>query len=83
MIHKIVAVYDTKAEAYMRPVFVQSFGAAERSFGDAVNDTSTEYSKHPEDYIMFSLGEYNDADAVFYLYDKPVELARALNLLEA
>lgn len=65
MIHKIVAILDRKAEAFLKPIFVQSDGSAVRSFTDAVNDPSTEFSKHPEDYSMWSLGEFNDATGVF------------------
>lgn len=77
MIHKIVAIFDRKAEAFLKPVFVQSNGAAVRSFGDAVNDETTEFHKHPEDYTMFSLGEWNDSTGVFDQFD-PIEIAKAI-----
>lgn len=80
MIHKIVAIYDVKAESYHKPIFVQSNGAAVRAFGDAVNDPSTEFHKHPEDYLMFSLGDYDDQTALFHLDVAPLELAKALAL---
>lgn len=82
MIHKIVAIYDSKAEAFLKPVFVQSNGAAVRSFADAVNDPSTEFHKHPEDYTMFSIGEWTDDTALFDPDPVIQELAKAINLVE-
>lgn len=55
---KIMAVYDSKVEAFMTPMFFQAVGQAVRSFSDAVNGDS-EFSKHPEDYVLFELGEFN------------------------
>lgn len=80
MIHKVVAIYDRKAEAFLKPVFVQSNGAALRSFGDAVNNPETEFSKHPEDYTMFALGEWNDGSGV-YTNEDPIEIGKALNFV--
>lgn len=63
MLIKMFTVYDSKAEAYMQPFFMQSVGAALRAFSDTVNDPSHAFSKHPEDYILFELGTYDDATA--------------------
>lgn len=79
MTTKIVTIFDTKANAFNKPVFVQSYAAAVRSFTDAVNDASTEFFKHPEDYIMFGLGEYDENTAIFTL-ETPIELAKAIAL---
>lgn len=80
MLHELIAIYDIKAKMYGKPVCANSHGSAVRSFGDAVNDSSTEYHKHPEDYIMFGIGQYDDQTGEF-IQDKPVELAKALSLV--
>ncbi|WNK14155.1 MAG: nonstructural protein [Microvirus sp.] len=79
MKHQIVAVYDRAIEAYSRPVFVNALGAAMRTFGDECRDPETEVSKHPEDYELYHLGEYDDQDGTF-LTTTPHRLARAQDL---
>ncbi len=83
MLHKVVSIYDVKAQAFMKPIFVQSHGAAVRSFGDAVNDAQTEFHKHPEDYSMFSMGEFDDDTGTFTIEKSPVELAKAIALVSS
>lgn len=63
MIYKIFSVYDSKVEAYLQPFFSPSNGAALRAFTDIVNDPNSQFSKHPEDYTLFVIGEYNDETA--------------------
>lgn len=62
MVLKIVAVYDSKVEAYLTPVFVRSAGEAVRSFSDAVNNPETDFCKHPEDFSLFDLGDFYVTD---------------------
>jgi hypothetical protein len=83
MIHKIVSVYDVKAECFAQPVFVQSHGAAVRSFGDAVNEPSKEnnFAKYPQDFTLFALGEFDDATGEFTI-SSPMELAKGISLIE-
>jgi hypothetical protein len=81
MIHELIAIYDLKAQLYGKPVCVVSDASAIRSFGDAVNDPQTEYNKHPEDYILFNIGQYDDSTGNFE-QSTPTELAKALALKE-
>ena len=60
MIHKIYAVYDSKGESYTPPFFDHAEGRAIRTFADCCNDTNHQFGKHPEDYTLFNLGEYDD-----------------------
>jgi len=53
------SVYDAKAEAYLRPFFAESKGLAVRSFADAVNDPQSGMFKHPADYTLFLVGEFD------------------------
>ena len=57
---KAFAVYDQKAEAYLRPFFTKTRGQAIRGFVDAVNDPNHEFNKHPDDYTLFYLGEFDE-----------------------
>lgn len=60
MIVQIFAVRDSKAEIFGRPYFSVAVGAGVRAFADAVNDKTSEYSRHPDDYTLFLIGEFND-----------------------
>lgn len=62
MLLQFFSVYDSKAEMYMRPFLFQSNAEAVRSFSDLCNDTDTLCGKHPEDFTLFHLGEFNDQD---------------------
>lgn len=57
---KVFSVYDTKAMCYGVPFFMGSVGAAVRAFGDLAADAQSTVSKHPSDYILFQIGEFED-----------------------
>jgi len=60
MILKVFAVRDMKAQAFLQPFYSPSLGSALRAFGDAVGDVSCPFSKHPEDYVLYEIGAYDD-----------------------
>ncbi len=81
MIKKICSIFDTKSEAWFTPIFFQSIGQEMRSFSDAVNDLSTDFGKHPEDYVLFELGEFGERDGIIHALDAPKSLAVGVNLV--
>lgn len=81
MILKMFAVYDSKVGAYMAPFFMQSSGQALRAFIDTAQDKETQIGKHPEDFTLFELGEYDDSCASLHQLDVPTSLGVALQLL--
>ena len=78
MIVKAFAVYDSKATAYMSPFFFPHAGQAIRAFSDTVNDPSTSLNRHPGDFTLFQIGEFDDETGVFTA-TSPVNLGTALN----
>lgn len=60
MIQKIYAIRDIKAAHYGIPFFLPSNGIAIRSFSDLANDPKTTINKHPDDFQLFVIGEYDD-----------------------
>ena len=60
MLHKIFSVFDSKAELYLTPFFMKTKGEAVRGFEDVANDKNSAIGRHPEDYTLFELGEYDD-----------------------
>lgn len=79
MIHQLIAIKDVKAGFFSKPVAVPSDGSGVRSFQDAVNDKSTDYSKHPRDYSIWNIGTYDDQSGEC-ISTKPVQLAEAIAL---
>lgn len=81
MLHNVFTVLDTKVGAYMTPFFSRSRGEAIRSFQDACSQPDSAFSKHPEDFVMFHLGEYDDNTAEFKLI-APESLAKAIDFVK-
>lgn len=81
---KIVVVRDSAADVFGQPNFVTSIGGAVRGFGDEVNNPreGNALHKHPGDFLLFCLGEYDDATAKFNLLDMPEQIARAIDFVK-
>lgn len=62
MIYKVYSIFDSKLEAYMLPQCRRSRGEVLREFTDAVNNDNPDngIGKHPEDFHLFEIGEYDD-----------------------
>lgn len=76
----VIVVRDTAADVYGQPQFVLSVGAAVRSFGDEVNrsDPNNALFNHPEDFLMFEVGVFDDNTCEFVLHE-PRQIARAID----
>lgn len=57
---KMMAIYDKALGAYMQPWFAQSTGQAQRMFTDEINRPDGDMHKHPEDYNLYYLGDWNN-----------------------
>lgn len=81
MKYKIVSVYDTAVSVFSVPVFVASVGAAVRSFGDQVkkDDENNPLNRHPEDFQLFLVGEFDDSDGSFDGMIRPERIASAVD----
>ena len=60
MEHNIFTVFDQKAKAYLPPFFLPRPEMALRVFTDCVNDPTHQFGKHPADYTLLQLGDYDD-----------------------
>lgn len=56
---RIFAIYDEKAQCSQQPFSVPTIGQAERAFQDACKDESTDLGKHPEDYTLYLVADYD------------------------
>lgn len=55
----VFSVFDSKAQVFSQPMFAPTEGVAIRTFSNAANDPQSEISLHPEDYILFRVGEWD------------------------
>ncbi|QXP44228.1 MAG: nonstructural protein [Arizlama microvirus] len=61
MASKIVcAIYDAKTCIYKHPFMGLTKGAAIRTFIDVVNDEGSEICRHPEDFTLFHIADYEE-----------------------
>lgn len=76
MKHIICSIYDSATQAYMRPFTAQTEGQAIRMFEDEAMRPESEIGKHPEDYALFKIGEFNDHEGLI-ISCNPTSLRRA------
>lgn len=74
MILNIFSIYDSKIESYMKPFYCNTKGEAIRMFSDGLKESDSLISKHPEDFTLFHLGEYDDSTAKFTPLETPHSL---------
>ena len=77
MEQKVLTIFDTKAEAYLRPFFAQSSGSAIRSFMDEINNSKTPdapLAMHPEDYVLFEIGSWDEKEGLLRLNESKKSL---------
>lgn len=77
---KIFAIYDSKAEAYNQPFFMGTKGQALRAFTDEINNSQSMISKHPADYTLMEIGEYDDSTGQLSPLPAKINLGTAIEL---
>jgi len=75
---KVYSVYDSKMEAYMQPFFTHTKGAALRMWADTVADPKTQFSRHPADFTLFEIGDYDDSNGRLSSHEAKINLGTAL-----
>ena len=74
MLQQIFTVYDSKAEMFLTPFYQNTINQARRVFSDIINNHEHQFSKNPEDYTLFHIGEYEDNNATINTIDPPKSL---------
>lgn len=80
---KIFTVYDTKAEAYLQPFFMQTRGAAIRGFTELVNDKNHSFGKYPADYVLFEIGSFDDHTGLISANIAPLSVGVGIDFLKS
>ena len=66
---KVYSVYDQAAKAFTQPFYLHNDGLAVRSFQDNVNHQDSQISKHPDQFTLFLIGEFNDVDGTITCHE--------------
>lgn len=73
----VFAIYDSKAQYFMKPFNLRNKGEAIRGFSDIANDSNTVVGKHPEDFVLFHLGYFDEVKGIFENLTAPESLGIA------
>lgn len=78
---KVFVVRDLAVASFGNPMFMVSAGQATRSFADEVNRKAegNQLNAHPEDFVLFSLGEYDSETGRFDCGDA-VQVSRGVDV---
>lgn len=76
MMKKVYSIRDNKMETFGTLVFIDNDAVAVRMFGDLVlNDKDSLIGKHPADFGLYMLGDFDDSTGRMSNLDAPVLLA--------
>lgn len=78
MILNVYAIFDTAAKAFATPFFMHNDGLAIRAFSDNVNTSDTMIAKHPDQFYLYRLGQFDDQTAMFTQDEAPESLGCAV-----
>jgi hypothetical protein len=76
------SVFDSKINVYARPFFFLHAGEALRAWSDLVNDPSVNIHRHPGDFTLRQIGEFDDLTGKFSPYSESVHVATASDYLK-
>jgi len=75
MITGAFSIYDSKAEYFSAPYFYKTNGMAIRAFTELARDANSTISKHPDDYRLFRVGDFDDDTGTLTSGTAPMLLA--------
>lgn len=78
----ICALYDEKTQAYFGLHESPTAGHAIRAFGDHVKNPSSPMNRHPGDYKLYKLGEFDATSGCAQLDKNPIYLSSALDFVQ-
>lgn len=56
------SIYDRKALVYHLPFYALNDAVAVRTLSDVVADPQSMFSRHPNDYVLYQVGEFDDGN---------------------
>lgn len=81
MLLNAYTLYDQKALTYSPPFYCTAHGQAVRMVMDLAGDTNTMVGRHPADFSLYCVGQWNDAVGVMLPTEHREHIADCLSLL--
>lgn len=81
MVLRAYSIFDQKALQYHPPFFTSTDGAAVRSLLDLVSDVQTTIGRHPSDYVLYYVGDYDDQKGAMLPVSPLVHVVDAISLV--
>lgn len=82
MKHLLFSIFDDKAQIYSQPFPQAHDGVAIRNFSDEVQNPQSQISKHPSDYKLYKLGEFDDNAGELIKLPQPKFIAHGSDFTE-
>jgi len=82
MIHKAYSVKDLKAGAFAPPFFMPRVEPAIRAFSDAVLHRDELMHRHPDDFVLYEVAEFDDNLGSVAGYEQPVPVISARKVVD-
>lgn len=65
---KVFTAWDSKVKTHLDPFIALNSGEAQRIMEDMVNHQNGPFSRYPEDFTLFELGDYDDETGRYEMY---------------
>ena len=78
---KIYAIKDQAIEAFSQPFFVQAQGQAVRMFMDESKNEQSQINRHPADFELWYLGEFDEQTGTITGATNIERVARAIDFI--
>lgn len=75
MTKSVYSIRDNKMNSFGTPVLLENDSVAVRQFGDIITEGNTVMSKHPSDFTLYKIGEFDMESGKFTNLDCPSALA--------
>jgi hypothetical protein len=77
MFKSVYSVYDNKAKLFGQPFYAINHHVAIRDFAYAANTPDNEIGRHPTDYSLFCIGDYDDSTGILHPHNTHENLGLA------
>lgn len=77
MKYQLLSIRDSKADYYNQVITLKTVDEGVRAFGELVADNRSMISKHPEDFDLYHIGEFDDQNGRIMSWDSPRHIMKA------
>lgn len=74
MLRQLFSVFDKKAERFFPPFPSDNVATACRSFLQLLKDPQSVLAQHPEDYVLYRVGDYDERSGDLVRLDRDVHV---------